>query len=279
MSLKGVLKLLRPKNAVMSSIGVLVGWLTVKVQLSSELILAALVPPLVLMGGNAINDYFDAPIDRINRPNRPIPSGLISPQKAKRLYYIMSILGIALSIPLGTHEVLIAALFSIALYLYAWKLKGLGLPGNIIVSLGVAFTLIFGALAAGNLNTKVILFSLIAFTSNLAREIVKTVEDLEGDSIYGLRTVAIRYGVRKAGQVAALLSLLSVFISLIPLPLGMVGTAYLFLSILLASPILLMVFIKSLRISKDNAGNLSSLLKLAMFVGMLGMLLDPIVGA
>ncbi len=278
MKAKGLLRLLRPKNAIMSAIGVVVGWLAVTTELNSKLVLAMLVPPLVLMGGNAINDYFDAPIDRINKPDRPIPSGQISLNEAKLAYLTLSLMGVALSIPLGVYEVTIAALFSVAWYLYAWKIKGTGLPGNVLVSLGVAFTLIFGALAAGGLSIKVIIFSVIAFTSNLAREIVKTVEDIEGDRAYGLRTFAIRYGIRRSGRAVALLATLSIILSVMPLAMGIVGITYAILSVLLSSLVLFKVSLRCLNLNVKEARRVSSLLKLAMFLGLMGMLLDPIVG-
>ncbi len=279
MTLKGLLRLLRPKNAIMSAIGVIVGWLAVTTELNWRLLLAAAVPPLVLMGGNAINDYFDAPIDKINKPDRPIPSGQMSLEEAKLVYVIFSIAGVLTSVTLGLEEVVIAALFSIAWYIYAWKLKGTGLPGNVLVSLGVAFTLIFGSLAAGELNLKVVLFSSVAFTSNLAREIVKTVEDIEGDKAYGLKTFAVRYGFKRSGRVVALLAVASAFLSAIPLAMGMVGMTYAILSVVLSSLILIKVAIKGAELRVENARNVSSMLKLAMFLGLLGMLLDPITGA
>ncbi len=230
------------------------------------------------MAGNAINDYFDASIDAINKPNRPIPSGIISEQEAFVSYIILSFIGVALSIPLGIIEFLIALFFAISWYIYAKWLKSMGLVGNALVSLGVAFTLIFGALAAGTLTPKVIAFSSIAFTSNLAREVVKTIEDIEGDTAYGLKTVAIRFGLKKSGLIAACLSLLSALLTIIPLIMLGTGWAYLILTVLISAPLLIYSAYLSCRIKgKENARRISDLLKTSMFLGIMGMLLDPII--
>ncbi|HDI73694.1 MAG TPA: hypothetical protein ENF57_01645 [Candidatus Korarchaeota archaeon] len=276
--ISGLLQLFRPKNAVMSVLGVLVGWLNVSQSFTSELLVACLVPPLILMAGNAINDYFDAPIDAINKPERPIPSGRVSEREALISYLVLSAIGVVISLHLGVEEFLIALAFSIAWYAYAKWLKAMGLVGNILVSLGVAFTLLFGALAAGRVNSRVVAFSSIAFTSNLAREVVKTIEDLEGDATYGLRTVAITLGVERAGIFAAILSLLSSLLALVPAISSMAGLLYLILTVIVSVPLLVYSAYLSTKIErKEEAGRVSSLLKISMLLGILGMLLDPLV--
>ncbi|MDK2371966.1 MAG: geranylgeranylglycerol-phosphate geranylgeranyltransferase [Candidatus Korarchaeota archaeon] len=275
----GYLRLFRPKNALMSVLGVLVGWVNVSASLGliPNLILACAVPPFILMAGNAVNDYFDAPIDRVNKPDRPIPSGEVSPREAMTSYIVLSLIGVALSIPLGVEEFVIASLFALSWYLYARWIKAMGLVGNILVSLGVAFTLIFGALAADGLNGKVILFSTIAFTSNLAREVVKTVEDLKGDSLYGLRTVAVVMGPKRAGAYASLMIIVASVLTILPPLAGLTGPVYFLLSVILSIPLLLYSAKESLKIDEIKAKRLSSTLKLSMFLGIMGMLLDPLI--
>ncbi len=274
----GLLKLFRPKNALMSTIGVLVGWFSVSREISLSLLLACLVPPLILMAGNAINDYFDAPIDAINKPNRPIPSGKISMREAFMSYVILSFLGIFVSSFLGVEEAVIAIFFSIAWYAYARWIKALGIVGNALVSLGVAFTLIFGGLAAGTVDLKVVLFSIIAFLSNMSREIVKTIEDIEGDRAYGLHTVAVLLGLRGAGVLASVFSILSSAVAIYPYLTGMVGIPYLTLTIIISIPLLLYAAILSLKVrSQRDARKISNYMKLSMFFGLLGMLADPLI--
>ena len=276
--LPSFIQLFRPKNALMSILGVLVGWISISKGISTNLILACSVPPLILMAGNAINDYFDAPIDAINKPNRPIPSGKISRREAFVSYIALSLIGIVASIPLGIIELIIASFFAVSWYTYARWLKAMGLVGNLLVSLGVAFTLIFGSLAAGSLSLKIIVFSSMAFASNLAREVVKTIEDMRGDAAYGLRTVAIRLGSRKSGLFAASLSVLSSFLTIIPLILMATGWVYLMLTVLISAPLLIYSAYLSFKIkSKENARKVSDFLKISMFLGILGMLLDPII--
>lgn len=275
--LKAYLELFRPKNAFMSVLGALTGWLNSTQAYGGRLLLTCLIPPLVLMAGNAINDYFDAPIDAVNKPKRPIPSGRISKREALIAYAVLSASSITLSLLLGILEFSIVTSFSLAWYIYARYLKRTGVPGNVLVSLGVAFTLIFGSIAAGNLTGKIVLFSSIAFTSNLAREFVKTVEDLPGDKAYGVRTIAVRIGAERTGIVTSVVLLVVVILTLVPVLTGIAGAPYLVLSAGLS------LFLVALAISKclkrefeREASEVSSTMKISMLFGLLGMLLDPV---
>ncbi len=269
----GFLRLLRPKNAVMAAIGPIVGWTAVRTDASWDLLITAIVPPLVLMAGNAVNDYFDVEIDRINKPWRPLPSGVVSGAEAIIVYASLSLLATVIALLQGPALGVMAAAFSLAYFLYAARIKAMGLPGNLLVSLGVACTLLYGALAAGELSLKVVLFSLIAFTSNTARELVKGVEDLPGDSALGLKTFPITAGVEATRRAILALTLLTVALTIAPAALGLTGTTYAVGSAL-ACALLLDVARRSARIEPRSAGAVSGILKVAMMVGLLSMLLD-----
>jgi geranylgeranylglycerol-phosphate geranylgeranyltransferase len=273
------IELSRPKNALMSILGALTGWVNSTSVYDARLILTCLIPPLVLIAGNAINDYYDAEIDAINKPYRPIPSGRISKREALNIYIALSFFGIALSIFLGFIEFLIVAAFSSSWYTYARWLKRTGVPGNALVSLGVAFTLIFGSLAAGNLTSKVIIFSSVAFTSNLIREFVKAIEDLPGDRAYGVRTIAVRIGVKKTGILIFSLSLVTVVLTILPIIFGLTGILYLSLSAIISLSILMVASAICIKGKlEERARETSSLIKASMSLGLLGMLLDPFRG-
>lgn len=271
--LRGIILLLRPKNAILASIGALVGWFSAENPYYQvyHLVLCLLVPPLILMGGNAINDFFDVEIDRINRPYRPIPSGLVSRREAALLYLLLSAAGVLLSYFISIIHFLIALLFSAAWYIYGLRLKREGLIGNILVSLGVAFTIIYGGLHS--ITYKVVMYSLIAFLVNLAREIAKGVEDIEGDRAAGVRTIAVTRGEKKAGRCVSIVCLSAVIATYIPFISGLSGLVYLLLS---TSAVLFLIrsAVISWNISKETAGAASSLIKISMLLGLLAMLLD-----
>ncbi len=270
---RGFLQLIRPKNAFLAAVGPLVGWTSVRSGADLRLALAVVVPPLVLMAGNSINDFYDMEIDRVNKPWRPLPRGIVHPREAVLTYLLLTALAVSLAAMLGPLMAAIALLFSLAYFLYAARIKATGLPGNALVSLGVAFTLIYGALAAGQVTDKVLYYSSMAFTSNMAREIAKTVEDLLGDSAAGLRTFPIVAGIAAARMLTMAFTLATIILTLVPAALGLSGTIYK-VGAGMACLSLVVAVASARNMAPETASRVSNLLKLAMTLGILSMLLD-----
>ncbi len=154
---------------------------------------------LVSGAGNAINDYFDIKIDSINRPERPIPSGRVKLKEALYFSYLLFVLGIALAIKINTVCGFIALFNSLLLIFYAKTLKSTPLLGNLSIGYLTGSTFLFGASVFGfeGLKTLSVLFVLSALAIT-AREIVKDIEDMEGDKIEGADTLPLRIGARNA---------------------------------------------------------------------------------
>jgi 4-hydroxybenzoate polyprenyltransferase len=176
----------------------------------------------VLLGaaGYVINDYFDRKIDSINRPNDVIVGNTIHRRFAIILHFTLDALAILLAGYLSWYfrkpfvliiYLMIAGIF----WLYSTTYKKQFLIGNIIVALGTAMIPLqlayFEILAliqtygqemiVHGLTFKVLFywlaaFGLFAFLTNLIREIIKDLEDFEGDSSYGCNTLPITLGVR-----------------------------------------------------------------------------------
>lgn len=191
---------------------------------------------LVAAAGYAINDYYDKDLDLINRKKDNVIVGEKIPlQKVLWLYRGLNILAIILaayaSLKSGIFMLVVCYPIMIGLlYFYTTTYKKQFLIGNIIVS--VASALVPGAaylyemppvirhykyyIISGTLNMEVILgwilgFSIFAFLSSLAREIVKDMEDFEGDSLGGRNTVPIVWGIESARKISV--SLISIIIA------------------------------------------------------------------
>ncbi|MCX5800962.1 MAG: geranylgeranylglycerol-phosphate geranylgeranyltransferase [Candidatus Eisenbacteria bacterium] len=165
--------------------------------------------------GYALNDYYDVRADEVNRPSRPIPSGMLS-RKAVLVVAILCALAGAL-FALGLRPAVQLALAGMCglVWLYSARMKRSGLPGNILVSLLAGSTLVAGGLSVGHL--KPVLFpAVLAFLSNLPREILKDVQDVKGDSLAGGRSVASARGERFALKLASVIMLVLVVVSFVP---------------------------------------------------------------
>ena len=237
---RGLLELTRPGNAVASGLltfigsfvaGIAGGDAGLLLPIPPELRVAAAVCATVLAvgGGNAINDYFDREIDRINAPDRPIPRGAVSPRGAFAFSLVLFVLAVALALTLPALAITIAVVNLVALVAYTELFKGLPGVGNLIVAyLGGSTFLFGGAAVGGDLSTVGVLFALAAL-STFAREVVKDVEDVAGDREEGLHTLPIAVGERRALVVAAAALGLAVLASPLPFVVGTFGVVYLVL--------------------------------------------------
>ena len=177
--------------------------------------------------GNAINDYFDREIDAINAPNRPIPRGAVSPRGALAFSVVLFAGAIGLAFTLPTVAIAIAVINLFALVTYTELFKGLPGAGNVLVGYLGGSTFLFGAASVGALSTTAVVLFLLAAVSTVTREIIKDVEDVEGDREEGLRTLPIVIGERRALLIGGVLLVAAVLASPLPWLLGTFGVAYL----------------------------------------------------
>jgi geranylgeranylglycerol-phosphate geranylgeranyltransferase len=107
---------------------------------------------------------------------------------------------------------------------YSTMGKRSGLPGNFLVSACVAAPFLYGSLVAVNtVQLNVFLFASMAFLSNTGREISKGIVDIEGDRSYGIRTLAVSFGDKRAALAAAVFFVFAVVLSPIPVVLDLVS--------------------------------------------------------
>lgn len=217
--LSGFLQLIRPVNCLMMGFAVIVGASLVShlnSSISSSLFLGFITSFTLTGASMAINDYYDRDIDSINEPNRPIPSGAVSPKEALFFSLALSLIGFITAFETNVPCLMVAVIAWIVSVTYITSGKRTGLPGNFLVSACVVIPFIYGGFVVGNPELPIILFAAIAFLSNTGREITKGIVDVKGDRARNVETVAVRYGERTAAAASSLFSLLAV--SLSPLP-------------------------------------------------------------
>jgi 4-hydroxybenzoate polyprenyltransferase len=248
---------------------------------------------LMAAGGYIINDYYDIEIDIINKPQKLIIGHIILPSNALRAYWVISILGLIT----GSYSCLKAEvpglsfifLFYFAgLFIYSYVLKSTFLLGNIIVSICLGLV----PLAGIYIQTQYIInhsgpvdpseinmlcyfawgVAFFAFLSSLTREIVKDIEDIEGDAKAGCKTLPVTIGIKASKSVVQLLSFV-----MIPL-LGLYQYNYchtpempfssIYIALLIQLPILVVIIkVRTASLPKDFKG-VSNWLKFIMFTGI-----------
>ena len=217
-----------------------------------------------------INDYFDIEVDKINSPNRPLPSGLIQPATAIALAVITTLIGMAVSAFIGMTAVLLYIIFWLVGFLYNWKLKEMGLLGNLLVSSSVAITFILGGIVVREpWNKTVWILSLMVFLFDLGEEIAADAMDIEGDKKRNIKSIAILIGKKNALRISALLFVLMIIVSFLPVLLNLLGMSY-FIIISITDIMIFFFVIKLLKSQTIEAGR--SNIRGMYLSGLLGML-------
>jgi geranylgeranylglycerol-phosphate geranylgeranyltransferase len=200
-NMNAYLEILRPGNAFMAVIAIFI-MAIISGKFTLEVLAAAVVVFLVTGAGNVINDYFDHKIDAINKPERPIPSGRISLNNAGIYSAFLFVVGTAIAFYINWLLGMIALLSSLLMVYYAYDLKTKCIIGNLVISFLTGLCFVFGGIAVGEIIISIYL-GFYAFLLTMAREIVKDMEDMEGDKEMGATTLPIVHGKRISSILAA----------------------------------------------------------------------------
>ena len=240
---------------------------------TEEIFLAALSAALVAAAGNIINDYFDYEIDKINRPNRPLPLGLISRSEALSLYFVLSVLSMFISINISVEAFIIVSATNVLLYFYSAALKKIPLIGNLVVSTCTALAFIYGGVVVGNIYDAIIP-TVFALLVNLIREIIKDIEDIDGDKKNRLETYPIKYGIENSKTLLIALLIFLFTATSIPTLFRLYKIEY-FIIVMFFVNLPIIYFISEIASKHflNNISKLSSLIKLTMIFGLIAIFL------
>ncbi len=277
-NLGALFRLMRPVNCAMMGFAIVVGaaigggW---ELFGSPPSLAYAFVTGFALTGSAmAINDYHDREIDAINEPQRPIPSGEVSPGEALAESVVLGVVGLAASWLTGLNSLLLAVLgwgISIA---YATFGKKTGLPGNLMVSSCIALPFVYGGVIAGGLTMQSsLMFTLVAFLTNTGREITKSIVDVEGDRAEGVRTVAVSRGERAAALFSAALYLAAAIISVVPYYLDAVSIWYVPFVGVTDVGLIYLSYLLVKDSSRENSRRVKNWVRTLMMSGLVGFLL------
>jgi 4-hydroxybenzoate polyprenyltransferase len=162
--------------------------------------------------GYVINDYFDVKIDQINKPAEVIVGTYISRRQALLFHQILNIIGVILGLCAGL-KVLIINIFAITLlWFYASIFKKKPFVGNLIVAALLALVLIEIAWVFEPRNVKLWFYAFLVFSVNLVREIVKDMEDKDGDEAHGAHTLPVLLGYLQTKKIVYVIMLISLLI-------------------------------------------------------------------
>jgi len=226
----GFAKIIRPINCTMMGLAVIVGGVIASggLNLDPRLFYGSLTGFFLAGVINVLNDIHDIELDRINRPERPLPSGEIKVKSAGAWASVLLVIGLASASLVSAVCLAFAGMAALLGALYNRSIKRTGLPGNIVVAAIVSLPFVYGWLAVGDGERPLLwLFFTTAFCAILGREVLKGMADVEGDSRKGIRTIAATRGMRTAGLAATGLFIVAILLSFLPLLMKLVSLIYL----------------------------------------------------
>ena len=269
------LELSRPINGVIAFISVLLGAVFaggapitgLNAIGNLDVLTVAVSALLLLSAGNALNDYCDHKIDQINKPHRPIPAGRIQRSDALIFAVVLLGLGTLLGFLVNQYAALIAVIVSGCLIGYALWLKRTPFVGNLVVGVLTGLTFIAGGIAVASVHG-VLAPAIFAFLFTTAREIVKDIEDTEGDLEYNAQTIAV---INPRVAVLMALGFMTAVILFSPIPylLDWYSLPYL-LTVIVGVDVVLIYFAVLLwqDASKENSAKIQRWMKWDIFVGL-----------
>ncbi|SHN07560.1 4-hydroxybenzoate polyprenyltransferase [Polaribacter sp. KT 15] len=245
---------------------------------------------LITASGYIINDIFDIETDKINKPSKLFLDKNFSIKKAWSFYILLNIFGLALGIivSIATNTPLNSLYFivtAIILFCYSKSFKKIALIGNLIVSFLCALVIFLVSEFEFNgtsleTNSKIssdliiAIYLFFSFTITLIREIIKDIEDVNGDLKIKAKTLPILIGRKRSARIAFFISsIMLVFILIILQSIKNESLFFWYILFLICLPLLYLLNKIWFARTKKNYSIISKLLKIIMFLGILSMLL------
>ena len=264
-----------------------------------DFLLLVLSTILLAAGGYIINDYFDVDIDLRNKPDAVLLGTEIKLKTADIIHKVITGLGIGFGVYVAYRSGMIQigfifVIIAVALWYYSFKYKRIFLWGNLTVALlcalSVAIVWLFEFFALRHntlsfvdaskgfetINLFILCYSVFAFLTSLIREIIKDIEDIEGDKEEGCNTLPIVIGIKASkGIIIALIILELMLTGFIQYYLYLRHFYYIIFAILVAiqGPLFYLVSYIPQSNKKGDYSFCSGLAKVIMLLGILSMLL------
>ena len=226
--LKAIWELMRLEHGVMIFIAILIGSIIAlggsALPKLDKFILTFFTALFLEASTFALNDYYDLDIDKKNnRTDRPLVRGDLKPKTALILFYMFFPLGIISSYFVNLTCFIIAIITAFLAIFYDMWMKKIKLIGNFYIAYVMAIPFVFGGAAvlqgnmlSFNISPAIFIIAIIAFLAGSGREIMKDVQDYEGDRQKGVRSFPKYIGKRASNIIAGLFFIVAVGFSLLP---------------------------------------------------------------
>ncbi|GIK20669.1 MAG: prenyltransferase [Ignavibacteriota bacterium] len=238
----------------------------------SFILLASLTAALTAAAGNVINDLFDIETDKTAHPDRVLTKGTLTKTEAKSEYFLLNSIAAIIAVSLSTTPFVIVLLSISLLYIYSAYLKRIILVGNITVAALAGLAFIYGGVVTNNPKAAVIP-AFFAFFINLIREIVKDIQDIDGDKKQKIITFPVRYGIQPAKKSAAILIIILIAFTFYPFIFQVYKIEFFVIVMIFVNPVFIICVKNLLQKKAADIALTCNLLKLNMIIGLIAIYL------
>ncbi len=235
---------------------------------------------LIASAGNIINDIQDVNIDAVNKPHKVIIGRYLSRKKAIILYGLITFTGLVTASFVGFQYFIWTLIAAQILWLYSVVLKCQPLAGNIAIAALMGLSVWVVQFAGNYFHYKLLLFyTAFAFLTGFIREIIKDVEDKDGDKAFGCHTFAVKASLQKVKNLVYILLVISlmllIFSAVVFFLKGYTLLAIYLLVVVCTAFVFYAWQVKKAQ-RKEQFSRLSLYIKLIMLAGILSMPLEDI---
>lgn len=229
--LTDIARLIRLLNCCLAGVGVCVGaMMTWMIPQYYPILVASMAAFFVCAGGNVLNDIRDIETDRSSHPDRVLARGRLSTRLAWFIYALCNLIALVLGWSVNSPVLICVVIAIILLAWYSLFLKGIPVTGNMVIASLAGLTFMTGGVAIDTQLATIlpgpIIPALFAFFFHLVREILKDVEDIEGDRRTNIRTLPQVIGVSASLGLCLGLFFILTILTYIPVLKGWFGLAY-----------------------------------------------------
>jgi geranylgeranylglycerol-phosphate geranylgeranyltransferase len=182
-----------------------------------DTLLVFFIPILGWIAGLYLADYFDRTLDRIQKPQRPIPSGRISPREALFVSAVYAVIGLTLTFFLPVRNLILVFIVGSLVFFYAKFTKAQGLLGNCNRGAMTLVTFLFGVSSIESLSSiplSLWVLSLAFFFHDTNSNIIGAIRDITGDKTGGYSTTPVKYGIHITLIISVILSIIYIVITI-----------------------------------------------------------------
>ncbi|TPV31865.1 ubiquinone biosynthesis protein UbiA [Paucihalobacter ruber] len=240
-----------------------------------NLLMLVLASSASIAAGYIINSFYDSEKDLINRPQKTMIDRLVSQNTKLSFYFILNFLAVVFASYVSFRAVVFFAFYIFSIWLYSHKLKKIPLLGNIFSALLTVTPFFAIFIYYRNFNEDIFFHATFLFLLLSIREMVKDLENLQGDFTQNYQTIPVKFGVRVSKSIISIFVFLTIIPAVILITSYNLGYMYVYfyLSMVLLVIALIVLWMSN---SKQQFWWLHNLLKFVIVLGVLCIVLIDI---